>query len=71
MTWKSIELGKILKKRKINIVCVQETRWKGTRARDVDGFKLWHSGSAEGKNGVGILVDRDFMELVVEIKRVI
>uniref|UniRef100_A0A1S4BZ73 Craniofacial development protein 2-like n=1 Tax=Nicotiana tabacum TaxID=4097 RepID=A0A1S4BZ73_TOBAC len=70
LTGKSIELGKILQKRKINIACVQETRWKGTRARDVDGFKLWYSGSDEGKNEVGILVDRDLRELVVEVRRV-
>ncbi|XP_070007216.1 uncharacterized protein [Nicotiana sylvestris] len=49
LTGKSIELGKILQKRKINIACVQETRWKGTRARDVDGFKLWYSGSVRGR----------------------
>ncbi|XP_019231622.1 PREDICTED: craniofacial development protein 2-like [Nicotiana attenuata] len=49
---------------------VQETIWKGTRARDVDGFKLWYSGSAGGKNGVGIIVDRDLRKLVVEVMRV-
>ncbi|XP_075087576.1 uncharacterized protein LOC142169592 [Nicotiana tabacum] len=41
LTGKSIELGKILQKRKINIACVQETKRKGTKARDVDGFNLW------------------------------
>ncbi|XP_019229266.1 PREDICTED: craniofacial development protein 2-like [Nicotiana attenuata] len=66
---KSIELGKILQKRKINIACVQETRGKGIWARDVDGFKLWYSGSAGGKDGVGILVDRDLRELVIEVRR--
>ncbi|XP_009608005.1 uncharacterized protein [Nicotiana tomentosiformis] len=70
LTGKSIELVKILQKRKINIACVQETRWKGTRARDVDGFKIWYSRSAGGKNRVGILVDRDLRELVVEVSRV-
>ncbi|XP_019237101.1 PREDICTED: craniofacial development protein 2-like [Nicotiana attenuata] len=70
LTGKYIELGKILQKRKINIACVQETRWKGTKARDVDGFKLWYSGSTRGKNGVGILVDKDLRELVVEVRRV-
>ncbi|XP_019251356.1 PREDICTED: craniofacial development protein 2-like [Nicotiana attenuata] len=70
LTGKSIELAKILQRRKINIACVHETRWKGTRARNVDGFKLWYSGSAGGKNGVGILVDRDLRELVVEVRRV-
>nr|XP_009769954.1 PREDICTED: uncharacterized protein LOC104220728 [Nicotiana sylvestris] len=54
LTGKSIELGNILQKRKINIACVQETRWKSTRARDVDGFKLWYSWSAGGNNGVGL-----------------
>ncbi|XP_070016987.1 uncharacterized protein [Nicotiana sylvestris] len=56
-----------VQKRKINIACVLETRWKGNRARDLDGFKLWYSGSAGGKNGVGILVDRDLKELVVKV----
>ncbi|XP_019228748.1 PREDICTED: craniofacial development protein 2-like [Nicotiana attenuata] len=70
LTGKYIELGKILQKRKINIACVRETRWKGTRSRDIDGFKLWYSGSAGDKNGVGILVDRDLRELVVEVRRV-
>ncbi|XP_070043167.1 uncharacterized protein [Nicotiana tomentosiformis] len=70
VTGKSIELGKILQKRKINIACVQETRWKGTRARDIDGFKLWYSGSVRGKNVVGILVDIDLREFVAEVRRV-
>lgn len=35
---KSIELVKIFKKRKINVASVQETKWEGTKGRDVDGF---------------------------------
>ncbi|KAF3659980.1 hypothetical protein FXO37_13722 [Capsicum annuum] len=54
---KSIELVKILRKRKINIACVQETKWVGSKARDVDRYKLWYSGSDRHRNGVGILVD--------------
>ncbi|XP_019234157.1 PREDICTED: uncharacterized protein LOC109214672 [Nicotiana attenuata] len=67
---KSIELAKILYKRKINIVCVHETGWVGNMARQADGFDLWYSRRVRGKNVVGILVDRDLMELVVEVKRV-
>ncbi|KAG5604170.1 hypothetical protein H5410_025662 [Solanum commersonii] len=63
---KSIELVKILKKRKINIAYVQETRWVGAKARVVDEFKLWYSGGSRDRNGVGILVDRDLREQVVE-----
>ncbi|XP_070035403.1 uncharacterized protein [Nicotiana tomentosiformis] len=62
LTGKSIELAKILHKRKINIACVQETR--------ADGFKLWYSERVRGKNRVGILVDKDLRELVIEVKRV-
>ncbi|XP_019259245.1 PREDICTED: uncharacterized protein LOC109237393 [Nicotiana attenuata] len=48
----------------------QETRWAGTKARNADGYKLWYSGVVRGKNRVGILVDRDLRESVVEVRRV-
>ncbi|XP_009784276.2 uncharacterized protein [Nicotiana sylvestris] len=67
---KSIELAKVPHKRKIDIASLQETRWVGDKAQDVDGFKLWYSGHVRCKNGVGILVDSDLRKLVVEVKRV-
>lgn len=60
---------KILKKSKINITCVLETKWVGIMAQDVDGFKLSYSGGSRNKNGVGILVDMELMEQVVEVRR--
>nr|XP_016453923.1 PREDICTED: craniofacial development protein 2-like [Nicotiana tabacum] len=54
----------------VNIACVQETRWVGSKARDADGYKLWYTGVLKGKNGAGILVDRELRESVVEIRRV-
>ncbi|XP_019254682.1 PREDICTED: uncharacterized protein LOC109233302, partial [Nicotiana attenuata] len=69
LTGKSIELAKI-QKRKVNIACVQETRWAGSKARNAGGYKLWYSGVVRGKNGVGILMDRDLGESVVEVRRV-
>ncbi|XP_016574244.1 uncharacterized protein LOC107871908 [Capsicum annuum] len=56
---KLIELVKILRNRRINTACVQETKWVGSKARDVDGYKLWYTGSERYKNGVGILVDKE------------
>uniref|UniRef100_A0A1S4CD82 Uncharacterized protein n=1 Tax=Nicotiana tabacum TaxID=4097 RepID=A0A1S4CD82_TOBAC len=47
-----------------------ETRWVGSKARNADGYKLWFSGVMKGKNGVGILVDRELRESVVEVRRV-
>ncbi|XP_070036293.1 uncharacterized protein [Nicotiana tomentosiformis] len=62
LTGKSIELAKILQKRKVNIDCVQEIRWVGSKARNADGYKLWYSGGVKGKNEVGILVDRELRD---------
>ncbi|XP_070046238.1 uncharacterized protein [Nicotiana tomentosiformis] len=67
---KSIELAKILQKMRVNIACVQETRWVGSRAKDTDGYKFWYSGVQKGKNGVGILVDRELRKSVIEVRRV-
>ncbi|XP_070022189.1 uncharacterized protein [Nicotiana sylvestris] len=67
---KSIELEKILQKRKINITCVQETRWVGSRVKNADEYKLWYSGVLRGKNGVGILIDSHLKESVLEVRRV-
>ena len=47
LTGKSIELVKILHRRRISIACVQETRWVGAKAKEIDGFKLWCSGVRE------------------------
>jgi hypothetical protein len=40
----------------VNILCVQETKWKWQKTKEVEntGFKLWYSGTVENKNGVGI-----------------
>ena len=59
---KSIELVKSLRRRKISIACVQETKWVGAKAREIDGYKLWYSGSSKAKNGVGILVVKDLAD---------
>ncbi|XP_055830866.1 uncharacterized protein LOC129899892 [Solanum dulcamara] len=69
LSGKSIELVKILKKRKINIACVQETKWVGPKAKKVDGYKLWFSGKSRFKNVVGILEDSELRDQVVEVRR--
>nr|XP_016480646.1 PREDICTED: craniofacial development protein 2-like [Nicotiana tabacum] len=70
LTGKSIELVKILKKEEDKTACVQKTKWVGTKARDVARYKLWYSEVSRCKNGVGMLVDRDLWEQVVEVRRV-
>ena len=38
--------------RRVNILCVQETKWKGQKTKEVDntGFKLWYTGTTSNKN---------------------
>ncbi|KAF3684381.1 Dimethylallylcistransferase, chloroplastic [Capsicum annuum] len=50
--------------------CRNPATLSSTKARDVDGYKLWYSGSVRHRNGVGILVDEKLGEQVVEVKRV-
>ncbi|XP_039301290.1 craniofacial development protein 2-like [Nilaparvata lugens] len=70
MTGRSTELGKVLQHRRINICCVQETKWKGSKSRNIGcGYKLIYHGT-RAHNGVGIVMDRDLQERIVEVKRV-
>ena len=51
--------------------CVQETRWKGEKARCIGGgYKMWYCGSKNKKNGVGITLKKEHVERVVELWRV-
>ena len=59
-----------MKRRRVNIACLQETKWKGKKAKDIDGFKLSYTGEVNNKNGVGIIVDKDLKEKVVDVKRI-
>jgi hypothetical protein len=53
------------------ILCVQETKWNGQKAKEVEdtGFKLWYTGNTSTKNGVGIVLDKSLKDGVVDIKR--
>ncbi|KAK3522013.1 hypothetical protein QTP70_021391 [Hemibagrus guttatus] len=45
MTGKGRELADMMERRKVDILCVQETRWKGSKARSIGaGFKLFYYG---------------------------
>ena len=49
LTGKSIELVKSLRRRVISIACVQETKWVGAKAREIDGYKLCTRGHQRRK----------------------
>jgi hypothetical protein len=55
---------------RVNILFVQEMKWKGQKAKEVEdtGFKLWYTGITANKNGVGIVLDKSLKDGVVDIK---
>jgi len=69
LTGKSIELVQALHRHKVNIACIQETKWVGAKAREIDGYKLWYLGGSRARNGVGILVQKELIDRVVEVRR--
>jgi hypothetical protein len=71
LTGKLRELVDASRRRHVSILCVQETKWKGQKAKKVEntGFKLWYSGTVTNKNRVGILIDKTLKNGVVDIKR--
>ena len=49
MTERGRELADMKEQRNVNIQCLQETKWKGSKARNIGGgCKLFYSG-ADGK----------------------
>ncbi|XP_047989938.1 uncharacterized protein LOC125229188 [Leguminivora glycinivorella] len=70
MTGRSAELSEVLHRRRINICCIQETKWKGSKARNIGhDYKLIYHGNGP-QNGVGIVVDINFQDRIVDVTRV-
>ncbi|KAK3550119.1 hypothetical protein QTP86_021055, partial [Hemibagrus guttatus] len=68
---KGRELADMMERRKVDILCVQETRWKGSKARSIGaGFKLFYYGGDSKRNGVGVVLKEEFVRNVLEVKRV-
>ncbi|KAK3514303.1 hypothetical protein QTP70_013114 [Hemibagrus guttatus] len=71
MAGKGRELADVMERRKVDILCVQETRWKGSKARSIGaGFKLFYYGVDSKRNGVGVVLKEEFVRNVLEVKRV-
>lgn len=71
LTGKLRELVDTAIRRRVNILCVQETKWMGQKAKEVEntGFKLWYTGTERNRNGVGILIDKSLKDGVVDVRR--
>uniref|UniRef100_A0A8I6WSC6 Endonuclease/exonuclease/phosphatase domain-containing protein n=1 Tax=Hordeum vulgare subsp. vulgare TaxID=112509 RepID=A0A8I6WSC6_HORVV len=71
LTGKLRKLVNTVVRRRVDVLCVQETKWKGQKAKEMEdiGIKLWYTGTTSNKNGVGILVNKSLRDGVVDVKR--
>ena len=70
MTGRGREVADMMARRGVNALCVQETRWKGAKAREIcGGCKLFYYGEG-GRKGVGIVLDGELKENVINVERI-
>ena len=71
MTGRGRELADLMERRKVGVLCVQETRWKGDKAKDLGGgCKLLRSGAnKQGRTGVGIVISKDLKEDLISVSK--
>ncbi|VDP62918.1 unnamed protein product [Heligmosomoides polygyrus] len=65
LTGRSREVADLMKRRSMQVLCLQETRWKGAKAREIgEGVKLYYNGEDTKRNGVGIAVAESLKDSV-------
>ncbi|VDP10808.1 unnamed protein product [Heligmosomoides polygyrus] len=71
LTGRSREVADLMKRRRIQVLCLQETRWKGAKAREIgEGVKLYYNGEDTKRNGVGIAVAESLKDSVAAVQRI-
>ncbi|ESO01778.1 hypothetical protein HELRODRAFT_160940 [Helobdella robusta] len=76
LTGRSMEIAEMLKRKRIDICCLQETRWKSNgvchiyRNTEKENYKLFWNSQKTTKNAVGIFVREPLAEKVLDIKRI-
>ena len=57
MTGRGREVAAVMENRQIDVLCVQETKWTGSKAKELGGgYKLYYYGCERNKNGIGIIL---------------
>ena len=70
MTGRSGDIVQLMKKKSLQVLCVQETKRKGSKAREIEaGYKLYYHGEDGTKNGVGIVLSEDMIDRVLAVER--
>ena len=75
MTGNSIEIEKLMSRRRLDILCVQETKWRNTASRarflnyNTKAYKLFYYGTQQGKNGIGIILKAELTSGIISINK--
>ena len=73
MSGRANEVVEMLTRRKVDVCCLQETRWRGGSARKIEGkdslYKFFWSGDKSGFGGVGVMLAEKWIEAVLSVKR--
>ena len=71
MVGRSMGIVAKLSKRKVDVCCVQETRWRGGRAKFIgakgERYKFWWEGG-DGSAGVGLVIKEELCGDVIEVR---
>ena len=71
MTGKSREIGNMLKRRRVSIACVQETKWKGAKAKEIgEGYNMYYFGTSNNRNGVAVILEREWHDKILKVDRI-
>ena len=70
MTGRSGEIAQLMRKKSLQVLCVQETKWKGSKAREIGaGYKLYYHGKDSKRNGIGIGICEELKDRVLAVTR--
>ena len=65
-----MELIDVTKRRRVSVACLQETKWKGNKTKELaNGYKFFYAGKNTTRNGVSIVIGKDLKEKIIEVKR--
>ena len=64
-----MESVQVVKKRKVSITCLPETKWKEDKVKELtNGYKFFYARNKNMRIGVDIVVDKDLNERVLGVK---
>ena len=64
-----MEIAEVFQKRNVDIGCVQEVRWKGSKDVEIGlGFRLFFHGVEKKRNGVGIVLSEKWKNMVNDVR---